>query len=59
MGWKTVEEASDWSLEASITVKGPKEGPVTFRASLPNTTQENALRCQQAALALLVELNEG
>ena len=58
MVWTTQNELG-WSVTAVLTVKGPNEGPVTFRAELSNTTKDNALRVQDEGLATLQAINNG
>ena len=53
------KEQEVWSVEASISVRGPKEGPVVLKIELPATTKENALAAQRRGLQAVIDANGG
>ena len=48
-----------WSAELVLTVRGPKEGPVTVRVSYDGTTRKQCELLQNSLADLAKQLNAG
>lgn len=51
------EEENNWSIELTLKVKGPKEGPVIVKVEYPSTTRAMAEALQNKLAALAIDLN--